>query len=155
MIFWRVLREGWASEQCQDILQGQWPGPRWGPGSQGQVWHRGREVGGGRRPEAEGPQHLRPLWCRGRELRGGLRGLWQHPPLPEVQECGECRVSSHPQYYYVVRIFSTDNFVPCSSLRMRMRHRSRFDSSIDFLMMKNCGVWCNDHNNFVTLLLTL
>ena len=32
----------------------------------------------------------------------------------------------------------TDNFVPCSSLRMR--DRPRFDSSIDFLMMKNC--WC-------------
>ena len=92
MIFWRVLREGWASQQCQDIFQGQWPGPRWGPGSQGQVWHRGREVSGGRRPEVERPQHLRPLGCRGRELRGGLRGLWQHPPLPEVQECGECPV---------------------------------------------------------------
>ena len=63
-------------------------------------------------------------------------------------------VSGHPQYY-VVQIFSSDNFVPSSSLRMRMRHKSRFDSYIDFLMMKNCCVWGNDRNNFVTLLLTL
>ena len=87
----------------------------------------------------------------GRRLRG--RNIFAHSDVEVGSSVAASVVSDNTHLYrrsrsavsrrifvmnLVTYICYTDNFVPCSSLRMR--HRPRFDSSIDFLMMKNC--WC-------------